>query len=179
VVARAGARAGCSRTSSGRRSASRSSAERSTTRSGDISGSTTAALVARDRLFARRPLPGRAGTASSGFVGSRTGWASSAIRPRLSRRGRASRRCRPTSSRRPRVSASASPTRRSSTRSCELVGHAPQEVAYVGDRVDNDVLPAAAAGLDRRPRSARAVGRLQATPPEARSARRSRSCPRR
>jgi FMN phosphatase YigB (HAD superfamily) len=29
----------------------------------------------------------------------------------------------------------------------ELLGRAPAEVAYVGDRVDNDVLPAARAGL--------------------------------
>ena len=32
-------------------------------------------------------------------------------------------------------------------RCCELLGAPPGEVAYVGDRVDNDVLPAAAAGL--------------------------------
>jgi len=50
---------------------------------------------------------------------------------------------------------------------CELVGHAPQEVAYVGDRVDNDVLPAAAAGLIAVHVRRGPWGRLQATPPEA------------
>ena len=42
---------------------------------------------------------------------------------------------------------SASPIRRSSPRSCELAGVDAAEVAYVGDRVDNDVLPALRAGL--------------------------------
>ena len=50
------------------------------------------------------------------------------------------------------VSSSASlgvrkPDPRFFARIVELVGCAPDEVAYVGDRVDNDVLPAAAAGL--------------------------------
>jgi FMN phosphatase YigB (HAD superfamily) len=41
------------------------------------------------------------------------------------------------------------------------------EVAYVGDRVDNDVLPAAAAGLLAVHVRRGPWGRLQATPPEA------------
>ena len=40
----------------------------------------------------------------------------------------------------------------------ELAGCDASEVAYVGDRVDNDVLPAAAAGLVGDPRPPRAVG---------------------
>lgn len=32
-------------------------------------------------------------------------------------------------------------------RVAELAGHAPSEIAYVGDRLDNDVLPAADAGM--------------------------------
>jgi HAD superfamily hydrolase (TIGR01662 family) len=43
----------------------------------------------------------------------------------------------------------------------------PQEVAYVGDRVDNDVLPAAAAGLVAIHLRRGPWGRLQRTPPEA------------
>jgi HAD superfamily hydrolase (TIGR01662 family) len=50
---------------------------------------------------------------------------------------------------------------------CELVGHSPGDVAYVGDRVDNDVLPAAAAGLIAVHVRRGPWGRLQATPPEA------------
>ncbi len=49
----------------------------------------------------------------------------------------------------------------------ELAGCAPAEVAYVGDRVDNDVLPAAAAGLVGVHVRRGPWGRLQATPPEA------------
>ena len=74
---------------------------------------------------------------------------------------------RPTSSRRRRASASASRTPRSSTQVVELMGCAPGEVAYVGDRVDNDVLPAAAAGLVAVHVRRGPWGRLQATPPEA------------
>ncbi len=48
-----------------------------------------------------------------------------------------------------------------------LVGHAPSEVAYVGDRVDNDVLPAAAAGMVAVHVRRGPWGRLQRTPPEA------------
>ena len=49
----------------------------------------------------------------------------------------------------------------------ELAGCAPGEVAYVGDRVDNDVLPAAAAGLVAIQVRRGPWGRLQRTPPEA------------
>jgi HAD superfamily hydrolase (TIGR01662 family) len=49
----------------------------------------------------------------------------------------------------------------------ELAGCAPEEVAYVGDRVDNDVLPAAAAGLVAVHVRRGPWGRLQRTPPEA------------
>jgi FMN phosphatase YigB (HAD superfamily) len=49
----------------------------------------------------------------------------------------------------------------------ELVNTAPEEVAYVGDRVDNDVLPAAAAGLVAVHVRRGPWGRLQRTPPEA------------
>jgi FMN phosphatase YigB (HAD superfamily) len=50
---------------------------------------------------------------------------------------------------------------------CRLVGFAPGESAYVGDRVDNDVLPAAAAGLVAIHVRRGPWGRLQKTPPEA------------
>ncbi len=49
----------------------------------------------------------------------------------------------------------------------ELVGCAANEVAYVGDRVDNDVLPAAAAGLIAIHVRRGPWGRLQPTPPAA------------
>jgi HAD superfamily hydrolase (TIGR01662 family) len=49
----------------------------------------------------------------------------------------------------------------------ELMDCAPGEVAYVGDRVDNDVLPAAAAGLVAVHVRRGPWGRLQRTPPEA------------
>jgi len=49
----------------------------------------------------------------------------------------------------------------------ELAGCAPGEVAYVGDRIDNDVLPAAAAGLVAVHVRRGPWGRLQPTPPEA------------
>ena len=49
----------------------------------------------------------------------------------------------------------------------ELAGCDASEVAYVGDRVDNDVLPAAAAGLAAIHVRRGPWGRLQATPPEA------------
>ncbi|HEU5009071.1 MAG TPA: HAD hydrolase-like protein, partial [Gaiellaceae bacterium] len=48
-----------------------------------------------------------------------------------------------------------------------LVGVPPQQVAYVGDRVDNDVLPAAAAGMVAVHLRRGPWGRLQRTPPEA------------
>jgi HAD superfamily hydrolase (TIGR01549 family) len=48
-----------------------------------------------------------------------------------------------------------------------LVGHAATEVAYVGDRVDNDVLPAAAAGMVAVHIRRGPWGRLQKAPPEA------------
>jgi HAD superfamily hydrolase (TIGR01662 family) len=49
----------------------------------------------------------------------------------------------------------------------ELVDCVPEEVAYVGDRVDNDVLPAARAGLVAIHVRRGPWGRLQRTPPEA------------
>ena len=49
----------------------------------------------------------------------------------------------------------------------ELMGHPAREVAYVGDRVDNDVLPAAAAGLVAIHVRRGPWGRLQRTPPDA------------
>jgi HAD superfamily hydrolase (TIGR01549 family) len=49
----------------------------------------------------------------------------------------------------------------------ELMGHPAADVAYVGDRVDNDVLPAAAAGLVAIHVRRGPWGRLQRTPPEA------------
>ena len=50
---------------------------------------------------------------------------------------------------------------------CELVECRAEEVAYVGDRVDNDVLPAARAGLVAVHVRRGPWGRLQSTPPEA------------
>jgi HAD superfamily hydrolase (TIGR01549 family) len=52
-------------------------------------------------------------------------------------------------------------------RIAELVGVAASRVAYVGDRVDNDVLPAAAAGMVAVHVRRGPWGRLQRTPPEA------------
>ena len=49
----------------------------------------------------------------------------------------------------------------------ELADCEPHELAYVGDRVDNDVLPAAAAGLVAVHVRRGPWGRLQRTPPEA------------
>jgi HAD superfamily hydrolase (TIGR01662 family) len=49
----------------------------------------------------------------------------------------------------------------------ELMGCEPGAVAYVGDRVDNDVLPAARAGLVAVHVRRGPWGRLQPTPPEA------------
>ena len=49
----------------------------------------------------------------------------------------------------------------------ELMEFPPVEIAYVGDRVDNDVLPAARAGLLAVHVRRGPWGRLQATPPEA------------
>jgi FMN phosphatase YigB (HAD superfamily) len=49
----------------------------------------------------------------------------------------------------------------------ELAACGPGEVAYVGDRVDNDVLPAAAAGLVAIHIRRGPWGSLQRTPPEA------------
>ena len=49
----------------------------------------------------------------------------------------------------------------------ELVGFPATEVAYVGDRVDNDVVPAAAAGLTAIHVRRGPWGRIQRTPPEA------------
>ncbi|MEO5632412.1 HAD family hydrolase [Gaiella sp.] len=53
------------------------------------------------------------------------------------------------------------------SRVVELAGCAPAEIAYVGDRVDNDVLPAAAAGLVAVHVRRGPWGHLQPTPPEA------------
>ncbi len=52
-------------------------------------------------------------------------------------------------------------------RAADLMECAPGEVAYVGDRVDNDVLPAAAAGLVAVHVRRGPWGRLQRTPAEA------------
>jgi len=49
----------------------------------------------------------------------------------------------------------------------ELMECSADEVAYVGDRVDNDVLPAAAAGLVAVHIRRGPWGRLQPTPAEA------------
>jgi len=49
----------------------------------------------------------------------------------------------------------------------ELAGCSHSEVAYVGDRVDNDVLPAASAGLVAVHVRRGPWGRLQRTPPAA------------
>ncbi len=49
----------------------------------------------------------------------------------------------------------------------ELMGQPPAKLAYVGDRADNDVLPAAAAGLVAVHIRRGPWGRLQVTPPEA------------
>ena len=73
-------------------------------------------------------------------------------------------------SRHPRASASRSPIRASSSSSSSSPGATPSEVAYVGDRVDNDVLPAAAAGLVAIHVRRGPWGMLQPTPPEATSA---------
>jgi HAD superfamily hydrolase (TIGR01509 family) len=53
------------------------------------------------------------------------------------------------------------------TRIAELAGCEPVELAYVGDRVDNDVLPAVAAGMVAVHVRRGPWGRLQRTPPEA------------
>jgi HAD superfamily hydrolase (TIGR01662 family) len=70
------------------------------------------------------------------------------------------------------VSSSASlgvrkPDPRFFARVVELAGCRAGETAYVGDRVDNDVLPAAAAGLAAIHVRRGPWGRLQPTPPEA------------
>jgi FMN phosphatase YigB (HAD superfamily) len=49
----------------------------------------------------------------------------------------------------------------------ELLDASPTDVAYVGDRVDNDVLPAAAAGLVAVHVRRGPWGRLQPTPAQA------------
>ncbi|MGZ8686876.1 MAG: HAD family hydrolase [Gaiellaceae bacterium] len=59
------------------------------------------------------------------------------------------------------------PDRRFFERIVELAGCLPAELAYVGDRVDNDVLPAAAAGLVAVHVRRGPWGRLQRTPSEA------------
>jgi FMN phosphatase YigB (HAD superfamily) len=48
-----------------------------------------------------------------------------------------------------------------------LAGMAPEQIAYVGDRVDNDVLPAVAAGMVAVHLRRGPWGRLQAAWPEA------------
>ena len=59
------------------------------------------------------------------------------------------------------------PDQRFFARVVELAGCRPDETAYVGDRVDNDILPAAAAGLVAVHVRRGPWGRLQPTPPEA------------
>jgi FMN phosphatase YigB (HAD superfamily) len=53
------------------------------------------------------------------------------------------------------------------SRVVDLAGCEPASVAYVGDRVDNDVLPAARAGLVAVHVRRGPWGRLQSSPPEA------------
>jgi FMN phosphatase YigB (HAD superfamily) len=70
------------------------------------------------------------------------------------------------------VSSSASlgarkPERAFFERVAALMEHEPGEIAYVGDRVDNDVLPAAAAGMIAVHVRRGPWGRLQTSPPEA------------
>jgi HAD superfamily hydrolase (TIGR01549 family) len=70
------------------------------------------------------------------------------------------------------VSSSASlgvrkPDSRFFERIVELAGAAADEVAYVGDRVDNDIVPALAAGLVAVHARRGPWGRLQETPPGA------------
>jgi HAD superfamily hydrolase (TIGR01549 family) len=60
------------------------------------------------------------------------------------------------------------PSREFFVRVCESVGREPHEVAYVGDRVDNDVLPALAAGLEAVHIRRGPWGHLHETPPGAR-----------
>ncbi len=61
----------------------------------------------------------------------------------------------------------ASPTLASSSSSSSSQAARPSAVAYVGDRVDNDVLPAAAAGLVAVHVRRGPWGLLQPSPPEA------------
>ena len=49
----------------------------------------------------------------------------------------------------------------------ELAQCSPAETAYIGDRVDNDILPAARAGLVAVHVRRGPWGRLRSTPPEA------------
>jgi FMN phosphatase YigB (HAD superfamily) len=59
------------------------------------------------------------------------------------------------------------PAARFFERIVELADAAPHEVAYVGDRVDNDIMPAARAGLVAVHVRRGPWGRLQPSPPEA------------
>ena len=52
-------------------------------------------------------------------------------------------------------------------RVADEAGRAAREIAYVGDRVDNDVLPAQACGHVRGARPPRAVGHLHEPRPTA------------
>ena len=123
-------------------------------------------MVGRDPVRARRPLPRcdpcleqtRALGLRVGIVGNQTEamerWAREAVLPADV------------------ISSSASlgvkkPDPGFFARVVELAGCEPAEVAYVGDRVDNDVLPAAAAGLVAVHVRRGPWGRLQRTPPEA------------
>ena len=154
-----------SRTSSGPRSGSRSSAGRSTTSSGDISESSGPRRLGHDLTYEsatsiptrspclaalRRPAPvGLAGNQNAALEE----WAGSSLPADVS-------------------PASASlgvrkPDPRFFERSSSSQGRTPAEVAYVGDRADNDVLPALTAGLVAVHIRRGPWGMLQATPPGA------------
>lgn len=55
-------------------------------------------------------------------------------------------------------------------RLCKESGAAPEEILYVGDRVDNDVLPTKAAGMRAALLRRGPWGRIQANWPEAQKA---------
>lgn len=54
-------------------------------------------------------------------------------------------------------------------RVCAAVGHAPEDVAYVGDRVDNDIAPALAFGMEAVHIRRGPWGHLHETPPGVRA----------
>ena len=92
---------------------------------------------------------------------------SSEIRRRRSSAGRARSGCRRTSSRRRPALGVRKPDPRFFECLVELAECAPDELVYVGDRVDNDVLPALAAGLVAVHLRRGPWGRLQSAPRRA------------